>query len=38
VFRVAVDNEKLDSNPASKIKRKAEHNDRIRFLSDAEEK
>jgi len=38
VFRVAVDNEKLDSNPASKIKRKAEHNDRIRFLSEAEDK
>lgn len=36
-FRVAVDNEKLTVNPASKIKRKAEHNDRIRFLSDAEE-
>jgi integrase len=38
VFRVAVDNEKLTVNPASRIKRKAEHNDRIRFLSDAEEK
>ena len=38
VFRVALDNEKLGSNPASKIKRKAEHNDRIRFLSSTEEK
>ena len=38
VFRVAVDNEKLPVNPASRIKRKAEHNDRIRFLSASEEK
>jgi len=38
VFRVAVDNEKLTVNPAARIKRKAEHNDRIRFLSDVEEK
>jgi integrase len=38
VFRVALDNEKLTVNPAARIKRKAEHNDRIRFLSDAEEK
>ncbi len=37
VFRVAVDNEKLTINPASRIKRKAEHNDRIRFLSPREE-
>ena len=37
VFRVAVDNEKLAINPASRIKRKAENNDRIRFLSDDEE-
>jgi integrase len=37
VFRVAVDNEKLTVNPASRIKRKAEHNDRIRFLSPKEE-
>ncbi len=28
---------KLTINPASRIKRKAEHNDRIRFLSDKEE-
>lgn len=38
VFRVAVDNEKLTANPAARIKRKAEHNDRIRFLSDQEER
>jgi integrase len=37
VFRVAVDNEKLTINPAARIKRKAEHNDRIRFLSHKEE-
>lgn len=37
VFRVAVDNEKLAANPAARIKRKVEHNDRIRFLSDKEE-
>jgi integrase len=35
---VALDNEKLEINPASRIKRKAEHNDRIRFLSEKEEK
>lgn len=38
VFRVGVDNEKITLNPAARIKRKAEHNDRIRFLSAAEEK
>jgi len=38
VFRVAMENEKLDANPASKIKRKSENNDRIRFLSTDEEK
>lgn len=38
VFRVGVDNEKITVNPASRIKRKAEHNDRIRFLSAVEEK
>jgi len=37
VFRVALDNEKVQSNPASRIKRKPEHNDRIRFLTDDEE-
>lgn len=33
VFRVGMDNEKISVNPASRIKRKAEHNDRIRFLN-----
>lgn len=37
VFRVGVDNEKISMNPAARIKRKAEHNDRICFLSGAEE-
>ena len=37
VFRVGVDNEKISVNPAARIKRKAEHNDRIRFLSQVEE-
>lgn len=38
VFRVGMDNEKIIVNPASRIKRKAEHNDRIRYLSATEEK
>lgn len=38
VFRVGVDNEKIAINPAARIKRKAEHNDRIRFLTAPEEK
>lgn len=37
VYSVAIDNGKVESNPASKINRKPENNDRIRFLSDAEE-
>lgn len=37
VFSVAVDNGKISSNPASKIKKKVESNGRIRFLSDKEE-
>jgi integrase len=37
VFRVAGENGKLDHNPAARLKRKAEHNDRIRFLSGDEE-
>lgn len=36
IFRVAVDNEKLPSNPA-KMKRKSEDNGRVRFLSEDEE-
>ncbi len=38
VFRVAVDNEKISTNPVSKLKKKVESNGRIRFLSDEEEK
>lgn len=38
VFSVAIGNNKLQSNPASRIKRKSENNGRIRFLSEAEEK
>lgn len=38
VFRVGVDNEKITVNPAARIKRKAEHNDRIRYLDATEEK
>lgn len=37
VFRVAMDNEKVTVNPAARIKRKAEHNERIRFLDGKEE-
>lgn len=38
IFRVGVDNEKIDRNPAARIRRKTEGNGRVRFLSDAEEK
>jgi integrase len=38
VFRVGIDNEKIARNPAACIRRKAEGNGRVRFLSDAEEK
>jgi integrase len=37
VFRVGIENDKVTVNPASKIKRKAENNDRIRFLTPQEE-
>jgi integrase len=37
IFRVGIDNEKITSNPASRIRRKAENNERVRFLSPAEE-
>ena len=37
VFRVGIDNEKIERNPASRIRRKSEGGGRIRFLSDAEE-
>jgi len=32
IFRVGVDNEKIDSNPAARIKRKDEDNEHIRYL------
>jgi integrase len=38
VYRVAQDNNKVQINPASRVKRKLEDNGRIRFLSAAEEK
>jgi integrase len=38
IFRVGVDNEKIERNPAARIRRKTEGNGRVRFLSDAEEK
>ena len=37
VYSVAVDNGRVESNPAAKIKRKAENNGRIRFMSPDEE-
>jgi integrase len=37
IFRVGMDNEKIDRNPAARIRRKTEGNGRVRFLSDAEE-
>jgi len=37
VFSVAMDNEKLTSNPVSLVKSKPENNERIRFLSKDEE-
>jgi integrase len=38
IFRVGIDNERIDKNPAARIRRKTEGNGRVRFLSDAEEK
>jgi integrase len=38
VFRVALDNQKLALNPASRIRRKAENNQSIRFLTLEEER
>jgi integrase len=38
IFRVGVDNEKIEKNPAARIRRKTEGNGRVRFLSEAEEK
>jgi integrase len=37
VFRVGIENEKIDRNPASGIRRKTENNGRVRFLSSEEE-
>lgn len=37
IFRVGMDNEKITSNPASRIRRKTEDNGRVRFLSPDEE-
>jgi integrase len=37
IFRVGIDNEKIERNPAARIRRKTEGGGRIRFLSDAEE-
>ncbi len=38
IFRVGMENEKVTKNPAAGIKRKTEHNDKVRFLSDEEER
>lgn len=37
IFRVGIDNEKITTNPASRIRRKTENNARVRFLTDEEE-
>ncbi len=37
IFRVGIDNEKIERNPAAGIRRKSEANGRVRFLSEAEE-
>jgi site-specific recombinase XerD len=37
VFRVGIDNEKIERNPAARIRRKTEGSGRVRFLSDREE-
>jgi len=38
IFRVGMDNEKIERNPAARIRKKTEGGGRVRFLSDAEEK
>jgi integrase len=38
IFRVGVDNEKIETNPVSRIKRRKENNGRVRHLSVDEEK
>ncbi len=37
IFRVGIDNEKIERNPAARIRRKTEGTGRVRFLSDEEE-
>ncbi|HEX4320181.1 MAG TPA: site-specific integrase [Acidobacteriaceae bacterium] len=37
IFRVGIDNEKITTNPASRIRRKTENNGRVRFLATGEE-
>src|SRR5258708_2805431 len=37
IFRVGIDNERIERNPAARIRRKTEGNGRVRFLSDHEE-
>lgn len=37
IFRVGIENEKIDRNPAARIRRKSEGGGRVRFLSDGEE-
>jgi integrase len=37
VYRVGIDNEKIDKNPAAGIRRRTENNARVRFLSKDEE-
>jgi integrase len=38
IFRVGLDNEKIERNPAARIRKKTEGGRRVRFLSDPEEK
>jgi site-specific recombinase XerD len=37
IFRVGIDNERIDQNPAARIRRQTENNARVRFLSADEE-
>jgi integrase len=37
IFRVGIDNEKIERNPAARIRRKTEDHGRVRFLSEEEE-
>lgn len=37
IFRVGIDNERIDQNPAARIRRQTENNGRVRFLSTDEE-